>query len=118
MDPFLRSDPKEGIHLMKFQRRHLPVPTHSITSGTQTAADSAAVWHLFDAHPLRWLAATGGGHPRVPRPSVASWSFPPIDREIYGWSGDRHAVVIDFPRAGKAAGSASHGTSFPGADSR
>ena len=33
------------------------------------AADSAAVWHLFDAHPLRWLAVAGGGYPVDPPPS-------------------------------------------------
>jgi hypothetical protein len=25
----------------------------------RAAADSAAVWHLFDAHPIRWAAIAG-----------------------------------------------------------
>ena len=33
------------------------------------AADSAAVRHLFDAHPLRWFAVAGGSYPVVPPPS-------------------------------------------------
>ena len=36
---------------------------------TRQAADSAAVWHLFDAHPLRWLALAEGGYPVGPAPS-------------------------------------------------
>ena len=36
---------------------------------TREAADSAAVWHLFHTHPLRWLAVTGNGYPVVPPPS-------------------------------------------------
>ena len=36
---------------------------------TRQAADSADVRHLFDAHPLRWLAVAGGGYPVDPPPS-------------------------------------------------
>ena len=37
---------------------------------SRQAADSAAVQHLFDAHPPRWLA--GGGDPIGPPPSTAT----------------------------------------------
>jgi hypothetical protein len=33
------------------------------------AADSAAVWYLFAAHPLRWAALAGRGYPVDPAPS-------------------------------------------------
>ena len=36
---------------------------------TRQAADSATVWHLFDAHPLRWPALAGRGYPVDPPPS-------------------------------------------------
>ena len=36
---------------------------------SRVAADSAAVWHLFEAHPLRWFAVAGGSYPVVPPPS-------------------------------------------------
>ena len=36
---------------------------------TREAADSAAVWHLFDAHPPRWLAVAEAGYPVVPAPA-------------------------------------------------
>ena len=29
------------------------------TWDSQQAADSAALWHLFEEHPLRWLAVAG-----------------------------------------------------------
>ena len=35
---------------------------------TAQAADSAAVWHLFEAHPLHWLAIAGGNYPVDPPP--------------------------------------------------
>ena len=35
---------------------------------TAQAADSAAVWHLFEAHPLHWLAIAGGSYPVDPPP--------------------------------------------------
>ena len=46
---------------------------------TRQAADSAAVWHLFDAHPLRWLALAGGGYPVGPAPSRLG---PPVGRRL------------------------------------
>lgn len=30
---------------------------------TREAADSAAVWHLFTDHPLRWFAVAGNAQP-------------------------------------------------------
>ena len=36
---------------------------------TRQAADSAAVWHLFATHPLRWPALAGRGYPVDPAPS-------------------------------------------------
>ena len=36
---------------------------------TRQAADSAAVRHLFAAHPLRWAALAGRGYPVDPPPS-------------------------------------------------
>jgi len=33
---------------------------------SQQAADSAALWHLFEEHPLRWLAVVGDRYPADP----------------------------------------------------
>lgn len=33
---------------------------------TLRAADPAAVWHLFDAHPVRWFAVAGDTVPAGP----------------------------------------------------
>ena len=33
------------------------------------AADSAALWHLFEEHPLRWLDLSGGRYPVDPLPT-------------------------------------------------
>lgn len=38
---------------------------------TPDAADSAAVWHLFDAHPVRWLAVAGNDYPTGPATTAA-----------------------------------------------
>lgn len=35
------------------------------------AADSAALWHLLQAHPLRWLAVAGDRYPADPPPTRA-----------------------------------------------
>ena len=36
---------------------------------SQQAADSAALWHLFEEHPLRWLAVVGDRYPADPPPT-------------------------------------------------
>jgi len=36
---------------------------------SQESADSAALWHLFDEHPLRWLSVAGDPHPAGPPPT-------------------------------------------------
>lgn len=33
---------------------------------TRQAADSAAVWHLFEAHPMRWATIAGPTIPTYP----------------------------------------------------
>ena len=35
---------------------------------TPRAADAAAVWHLFDAHPGRWFTVAGDAVPTDPPP--------------------------------------------------
>ena len=40
---------------------------HQEWDSTQ-AADSAAVWHLFSEHPLRWFAIAGDAQPMDPPP--------------------------------------------------
>jgi hypothetical protein len=65
----LRSDPNEGIHLMGFTVFTCQYCAQHQQWDTREAADSAAVWHLFDAHPLRWLAVAGAGYPVDPAPS-------------------------------------------------
>ena len=36
---------------------------------SQEAVDSAARWHLFDEHPLRWAAVAGDRYPADPPPT-------------------------------------------------
>ena len=49
---------------------------------TQESASAADSWHLFDAHPLRWLAIAGHRPPTDPRPKKARHRSepPPVDR--------------------------------------
>ena len=65
--PSVRS--KEGIRLMDFTGFTCQYCSEHQDWDTREAADSAAVWHLFDAHPFRWLAVAGGGYPASPPPS-------------------------------------------------
>ena len=45
---------------------------------TRESASVAASWHLFDAHPLRWLTVAGHRCPTDPRPRRARhWADPP-----------------------------------------
>ena len=45
---------------------------------TRESASVAASWHLFDAHPLRWLTVAGLRCPTDPRPRRArQWADPP-----------------------------------------
>ena len=36
---------------------------------SREAADSAALWHLFQEHPLRWVAVAGDRYPTDPPPT-------------------------------------------------
>jgi hypothetical protein len=63
LDNDLRSDPGEGIHLMGFNGLTCQYCSQHQERDTQEAADSAAAWHLLNAHPLRWLAVAGHGYP-------------------------------------------------------
>lgn len=38
---------------------------------TRESASVAASWHMFDAHPLRWLTVAGHRCPTDPRPTWA-----------------------------------------------
>ena len=69
LDSDPRSDPKEGIHLMEFHGFTCQYCAQHQEWDTREAADSAALWRLFDDHPLRWLAVAGHGYPVGPRPS-------------------------------------------------
>ena len=64
-----RSDPNEGVHLMGFTGFTCQHCSEHQEWDNRVAADSAAVWHLFDAHPLRWFAVAGGSYPVIPPPS-------------------------------------------------
>jgi hypothetical protein len=45
---------------------------------TRESANVAASWHLYDAHPLRWLTVAGHRPPTDPRPRRARrWADPP-----------------------------------------
>lgn len=45
---------------------------------TRQSASVAASWHLFDAHPLRWLTVAGHRCPTDPRPRRARhWADSP-----------------------------------------
>ena len=71
---------------------------------TREAADAAAVWHLFEVHPLRWRAIARGP---VPHGSPADAAEPPADTHRIRLNKERrrlaHAVLYSSPVTSDAA---------------
>jgi len=45
---------------------------------SREAADSAALWHLFQEHPLRWVAVAGDRYPTGPPPTPVGAPTGPV----------------------------------------